>query len=410
MKILLLNQTFYPDTVSTAQHLTDLALDLKERGHEVTVFAGGHGYDDPSQTYPSKEEHRGVRIRRVGYTRFGKKSKIGRAVDFATFLLNLFFRLLLVPRQDRVVALTSPPLVAFFGALHCYLKGGKLVQWVMDLNPDEAVAAGWLKESSLTARFLKSVSRWTFRSCEKIIVLDRFMKARLMRNYGVLEAKIAVIPPWAHDEEIRPLSHERNSFRKEQGLAGKFVVMYSGNHSPCHPLDTVLQAALRFKEDPEVFFYFIGGGSLTGRVREYARSNALKNIVQLPYQPLQRLSESLSAGDLHLVVMGDAFPGILHPCKIYGILAVGRPFIFIGPEESHLGDLMLKEKFGCRISHGDVEGLIEAIRSFRRIGPQELEETAKREIACKDREFGQRVLVPKMIREITQSEKTHAYS
>ena len=278
----------------------------------------------------------------------------------------------------------------------------------MDLNPDEAVAAGWLKENSLTARFLKSVSRWTFRRCEKIIVLDRFMKTRLMRCYGVPEEKIAVIPPWAHDEELKPLSHERNPFRRKQGLTGKFVVMYSGNHSPCHPLDSVLQAARRLKEDTAVLFYFIGGGSLTGQVREYARSNALKNIVQLPYQPLQRLSESLSAGDLHLVVMGDAFPGILHPCKIYGILAVGKPFVFIGPEESHLGDLMRKEKFGRRVDHGDVEGLIEAIRFFIQISPEVLEEIAKREMACKDREFGQRVLIPKMILEIVQPEKTHA--
>jgi hypothetical protein len=37
LTVLLLNQTFYPDVVSTAQHLTDLALSLVERGHEVTV-------------------------------------------------------------------------------------------------------------------------------------------------------------------------------------------------------------------------------------------------------------------------------------------------------------------------------------------------------------------------------------
>lgn len=397
LKILLLNQTFYPDPVATSQYLTTLALELAARGHEVTVFAGNHGYDDPSQRFPLREEYQGVRIRRIGYTQFGKKFKLGRAADFASFLFNLSLRLLVLPRQGRVVALTSPPLIAFLGAVHCRLKGGELVQWVMDLNPDEAIAAGWLKENSFLARFLKFVSRWTFRQCGKIIALDRFMKSRLVERYGVPAEKISVIPPWAHDDDLKPLAHDKNPFRQKHGLDGKFVVMYSGNHSPCHPLDTVLEAALGLRDDPGVVFYFVGGGSLMEQIARFKEGHDLRNIIQLPYQPLSALAESLSAADLHLIVMGDLFVGILHPCKVYGVLAVGRPFVFIGPQDSHIGDLIKESGLGIQLPHGRSQDLIDAIQRVRRMAREPLSDIQKKEIALKDSKFSRRDLCARTI-------------
>ncbi|MGN6554956.1 MAG: glycosyltransferase, partial [Verrucomicrobiota bacterium] len=98
MKILLLNQTFYPDVVSTAQHLSELATALVKRGHQVTVVTGRRAYDHPGKFFPAQETWRGVRIVRVWSTRFGKKARWHRAVDFATFLLSCCARLLWLPR------------------------------------------------------------------------------------------------------------------------------------------------------------------------------------------------------------------------------------------------------------------------------------------------------------------------
>ena len=128
-------------------------------------------------------------------------------------------------------------------------------------------------------------------------------------------------------------------FRNAHGLDGKFVVMYSGNHSPCHPLDTLLDAALSLSDLSDVAFCFVGGGSEQQKVQRFAESHQLTNIKCLPYQPLCDLSASLSAADLHVVVMGDPFVGIIHPCKVYNIMAVGSPILYIGPEESHATDL-----------------------------------------------------------------------
>ncbi|HMP83309.1 MAG TPA: glycosyltransferase, partial [Verrucomicrobiota bacterium] len=96
MKILLLNQTFHPDVVSTAQHLTDLATGLAARGHQVTVVTGRRAYDDTSRRFPKHELWRGIEIHRVGGTTLGKSAKWRRAVDFASFIITCCWRLLFV--------------------------------------------------------------------------------------------------------------------------------------------------------------------------------------------------------------------------------------------------------------------------------------------------------------------------
>jgi glycosyltransferase involved in cell wall biosynthesis len=397
LKILLLNQVFYPDVVATAQQLTDLAVDLAARGHEVTVVAGDHGYDDPSRAFPASETYKGVRILRVPYSAFGKKSRFSRALDFGTFLAALIFRLLVLPRQDVVVALTSPPLIAWIAAWFCRLKGGKLVYWVMDMNPDEAIAAGWLKAGSIPARPLKALNRSAFHASTRIVALDRFMAARIARDYDADPSRITVLPPWAHDEELRPVPHSTNVFRREHGLDEKFVVMYSGNHSPCHPLDTVLEAAARLKDDSGVVFYFIGGGSLVPHVREFARSRGLANVVQLPYQPIAKLSDSLSAADLHVTVMGAPFVGIVHPCKVYGVLAVGRPFVYVGPEESAMADLVRETGLGRHVAHGNVEGFLAAVAEARQQSFSQLSAIAELSLAVKDARFSRQRLSSEMV-------------
>jgi hypothetical protein len=357
MRVLLLNQCFYPDVVSTAQHLSDLATALAERGHKVTVVASSRGYDDPEVRFPKREVWKGVEIIRLPTLGLGKKARWRRVLDFASFMLACVFRLLLLPRYDLVLAMTSPPLISFLGALFVRLKGGELVFWVMDLNPDEAIVAGWLDEKSLTAGFLKRLLGYSLRRASRIVVLDRFMKGRI-RSKGVTEGKLAIIPPWSHDEAIRYEREGRADFRAQHGLSGKYVVMYSGNHSPCHPLDTLLGAASELSSESSIVFCFVGGGSEFEKVKSHAARHGLSNIICLPYQPLDKLSASLSAADLHVVVMGDPFTGIVHPCKIYNILRIGSPFLYIGPEESHVVDILSQvEREGAAqvARHGEVE-------------------------------------------------------
>jgi glycosyltransferase involved in cell wall biosynthesis len=358
MTILLLNQCFYPDLVSTAQHASDLVAALAERGHEVTVVASTRAYDDPHVKFPAQERWRGSRILRVPCLGLGKTAKWRRVADFASFFFSCILRLIFLPRFDVVMALTSPPLISVLGALYVKLKGGRLVFWVMDLNPDEAIAAGWLKADSTAARVLGGLLNFSLHASDEVVVLDRFMRERIMQK-GVPAEKISVIPPWAHSDVVRYDPEGRAAFRERHGLAGKYVVMYSGNHSPCHPLTTVLESAERLGGHPEIVFCFVGGGSEFPAVKTFAATHRLANIVCLPYQPLSGLSSSLSAADLHVVVIGGPLVGMVHSCKVYNIMCVGLPLLYVGPRESHVMDIAAGSGIPlCAAAHGDVDRVV----------------------------------------------------
>jgi glycosyltransferase involved in cell wall biosynthesis len=391
MKILILNQAFHPDVVSTAQHAADLAQALVSAGHEVTVIASRRGYDDPEKRFGGRETWRGIRIIRVGATGLGKTAKWRRAADFATFLTSCALRALILPRVDVVIAMTSPPLISVLAALLVPLKARRLVFWCMDLNPDEAIVAGWLRKDSVQVRSLSWLLGYSLRKAGAIIALDRFMKQRIEEK-RIPSGKVIAISPWSHDDQVSFDQAGRDKFRTQHELDGKFVVMYSGNHSPCHPLDTLIEAARRLSDHSDIMFCFVGGGSEFRRLELYTKEVGATNMRFLPYQPVEALAGSLSAADLHVVVMGDSFVGIVHPCKIYNVLAVGAPFLYVGPKDSHVVDLVDagNGKIAAFMArHDDVEGIFQQILAARNSTPMP-------RIGCAG-EFSKQVLLPRMI-------------
>ena len=89
MKILLISQVFYPDTVSVSQHLTDLSISLVDRGHEVSVYTSNYAYESKKNKFSSKENFKGINIIRVKQTGFGKGKTIYRLIDFFTFYISI---------------------------------------------------------------------------------------------------------------------------------------------------------------------------------------------------------------------------------------------------------------------------------------------------------------------------------
>lgn len=399
MKILLLNQYFYPDVAATAQHASDLASELSARGHNVTAISSRCAYDDPAKRLSKREVWHDISIVRLPCTAFDKSSRFGRCLNFASYYISCTRRLIFTGRQDVVIALTSPPLIAVLAALFVRLKGGALVYWVMDLNPDEAIAAGWLPQRSWPTAVLDAISCRTLRAADVVLALDRFMAERLYAKVSARH-KTQVLPLWSHDRAVIYDPAGRLKFRKQHGLGSKYVVMYSGNHSPCHPLDTVLEAARALAGNPEVKFCFVGGGSEFRRVREFAVRHTLTNMLCLPYQPLADLSASLSAADLHVVLMGNSFVGIVHPCKIYNILAIGAPVLYIGPTPSHITDLLPESaanRWFFSAQHGDVSGTANRILDSQRLAIRR----SRDEIRTAAR-FSQQNIVPQLIAAIEQ--------
>jgi putative colanic acid biosynthesis glycosyltransferase WcaI len=391
--LVIFSQTFVPDPASVGQHMADVAVEMARRGHRVRVFTSARGYEDAKVRYSPRENLHGVEIRRLPLASFGKKHLLLRVLGTAAFQLQCLLVGLFLPRVDGIFFSTSPPLMGLTAGIIGMIRRAPIAYWAMDLNPDQLLTLGKLRETDLTARVLEAINRFILKRSSLIIALDRFMAARLLRR-GDFREKLLVAPPWSPEVllQIDRRAAGPNPFRFRHGLDGRFVIMYSGNHSPSNPLTTLLDAAVRLKDDSQLQFVFVGGGHGKKEVEACIQKHQLANVLSLPYQPISELRHSLPAADVHVVSLGPEMVGIIHPCKIYGAMAVGRPVLYFGPRPSHITDLLDAHGFGREVAHGDIAGAVAAIQWFRDAATEQLHRMGTRAAEVLAENLGHRIL------------------
>jgi putative colanic acid biosynthesis glycosyltransferase WcaI len=358
MKVLLLNQFFHPDIAPTAQIATELAEDLVRNGIQITALASRGSYLGGAKL-PSRASYRGIDIVRLGATSFGKRTSMHRAMDYASFCASAALKLSTLPRHDALIVLTTPPLIAGIALIAKGLKGTPLVHWVQDLYPDVAVAFGALAPRSLATRGMQAISRAVMRRADAVVALGKEMRDRCVAA-GAAPERTFVVPNWSDPASLQPVPHHANSLRSVLANGARTLVMYSGNMGRAHDVATLLAAARLLRGRPDIVFVYAGEGAKRADVECAARE--LPNVRLVPYQPRERLSESLSAADVHLIALSPEIEGLIEPSKLYGVMAVGRPAVFVGPPKSEVARTIEHERCGCVIANGDAEGVAAAVR------------------------------------------------
>ena len=402
MKFLIISQVFWPDTASTAQHLYDLAEELIREGHSVTVYCSRYAYENIKIKFPLREEYGKIRIYRIRNTGFGKKYTIGRLIDFASFNIRLFFKLLHLQRNsyDCIIGMTSPPLVSFLGVFVAKRKNLKFIYWVMDLQPELAVASGMIRANSIPARTLHRMGNYIIRNSDKIVALDKYMGDYLIGR-GAAKDRVHIVPVWPVMEKIYEEARNQNAFRSENNFGDRLVIMYSGNHSYIHPLDTLLNAILKLKDDKDFLFVFIGDGVRKRDVTKYLEKHQLENIIQLPYQPRNNIHQSLGSADLQVVIMGQSQVGYTHPNKIYGAMFIGKPVLYIGPNPSHISDILNNLEGNIAVCHNQVNELVEKLLTFKRNKKDNIATIGERNRLLAVHDFNPQMLKSKMVNLLT---------
>ncbi len=354
MRVCFFNRSYWPDTGSTGQLLTELAEDLVGRhGCEVQVVAG-YPLEGTSRgsLWPlvKRERQNGVQIIRAAGTRLSPRRFLGRASNYLTYFLSACYAALRVGRPDLVVALTDPPVIGLAAWWCSWRTGARFVFVSEDVFPEVARLLDDF-HSDRVNRVLDRINRRLLCRADRIVALGETMRDRLVGK-GADPGKIAIIHNWADCTAIVPES-KQNPFAVEHGLADRFVVMHSGNVGQGQGLDTLIDAAARLARYPEILIAIVGTGTRRETLESRARALGLSNIRFLDYQPRSMLRWSFASADVFLVSLRAGLAGYIVPSKLYGILAAGRPYIAAVDDTSEVASVTRRHACGILVEPED---------------------------------------------------------
>jgi len=361
MKIVFANRYFSPDQSATSRMVSGLAFALRRRGFDVAAIASRTMHDNPNIELPADEVVGGVTVKRLWATRFGRSNILGRAIDYLTFHVSAFFWCLAnLEKGDICVVCTDPPLLSVTTALPIRWRGARMVNWVMDLFPEVAMELGMLSEKSIAGRLSKVARDWSMRKSTMIVCPTASM-ASYLAEHGLDEDRLSVMHHWSDGEEIYPVFPADNTLRTRWGLQEKFVVGYSGNFGRAHDFSTLIEAAVLLSDHDDIRFLLIGGGQQRAHVEEIVRNRDLKNVTFKPLQPSEHIAESLSTADAHIVSLIPRLEHCIVPSKFYGVLAAGRPTLFIGDGNGEVARVVASADCGAAVRIGEGQMLADHI-------------------------------------------------
>jgi glycosyltransferase involved in cell wall biosynthesis len=363
LRVLFINRFYHPDLSATSRLLTQLTEDMANQGPDITVITSRFSYLGGTDAWPEHDQHKGVTITRVWSTHFGRRSGVGRLVDYLSFFMSAFWVVVCTKRVDWLIVLADPPMLSVLAAVAKKLLKCRAACWLQDVFPEIAIQNGLLKQG-VFSWWISRVARWSLESLDRVVVVGRCMEQKLLQE-GFSGRNLVRIPNWADGTQLLPLDRTSNPFVSDHGLQQRFVLMYSGNLGIVHEVDTV-ENVLRCTN---VLTHFtvcvIGDGAHRGHLERVAQEEQWSHVQFLPYQPEEMLRFSLTAAHVHLVTLKPDMRGLSVPSKIYGILAAGRPVIFIGPEESEAATIVREAQCGYVIRPGDHQAVVKALISYR---------------------------------------------
>lgn len=348
-----INRVYPPVAGATGELLKELAEGLARAGARVVVITSR----GPATLHlPKRGETNGVEVIRVGSAPFTRASHWQRAVSYAGLYPQLAWRLRRLGQADAVVSMTDPPLQVAAVTLASG-RARKKIHWAQDVYPELAEELGVIARGGMMARVLRAISNRALRKQDEIVAVGRCMRERLIAR-GVDASQIQVIPNWSPVGAV-PVE-EAAAMRRQHGWDDDFVALYSGNLGLAHDFETFLQAA-KSLEGAGVRMVFAGEGPRLEEVRRAAAG--LAHVSFLAPQAKENLGAFLAAADVHLVTVRSGLEGLVVPSKIYGILAAGRPVVYVGPSNSEAARLLTETNAGVVIAQGNAAGLAAFLRN-----------------------------------------------
>ena len=334
LRLVVLCPHFAPDMAPTGVVMTRIVHELAALGHELHVVTALPWYREHAI-----ETGWGGRLWRVEKTAWGsitrvhpfpgktKRNLLRRAFGFVLFSAVVGLRSLVaggLPRRvDGVLAMSPPLTLGLTGWFTKLFRSGMLVFNIQDIFPDAAAQTG-----AITNKQILRAARWferlSYERSSAVVLLSEDLKQNVAAKLSTkFHNRLHVIPNFVDTSAIVP-GDRMTSYRRELGIDDRVIVLYAGNVGFSQSLELVLAAA---RSMPHIAFVINGDGAARKSLQDEVKATEIDNVYFADYQPIERLSEVLASGDIHVVPLKTGLASVSVPSKMYSILSAGRPVV-----------------------------------------------------------------------------------
>ncbi|TGA99957.1 glycosyltransferase WbuB [Sporolactobacillus shoreae] len=393
-KIVFVINYFYPDPASTGQLLTELCLSL-QHDFRITVIAAQPGTDVGGHSDTSQLFEEGflqdIRVVRLRLPEVDKSSKFSRIRYILMYFIMANIALWREKSVNIIYTISTPPVLGgVIGTIGKFIKRSKHVYNIQDFNPEQAEAVSYSK-NQLIYKAARAVDNFSCRYANNVILVGQDMLETLNQRFERRKLPhYQIINNWTDETDILPMSKTEphvSRFLEENGLADKFIVMYSGNLGLYYDLENLIKVASDFSDLTDLTFVFIGDGAVKSRMEQFVLKSGLNNVTFLPFQSKSFIRYSLNAADVHLVVNQRGIKGVSVPSKIYGVMAAGKPVLGVLEQGSEAERLISASECGRVVEPQNYEGVSGLVRYF-----YALDENDRRKMGLNGRHYLERHL------------------
>jgi len=278
-----------------------------------------------------------------------RKSMFTRSASWIVFLIQLIPKILFCKKTDLFLITSNPPILGFLLAVISFFKKVNYVYLIYDFYPDVILELRILREDNLIIKFWNWTNINLFKNALLIFTLTEQVNNKLRMFYGIKDSKIKLIPPWADNKFLFPISGKNNPLQKRFNPDNKKIVLYSGNMGKTHNIKIILNAASKLSNNSEILFLFVGGGDKADMIKEFIKKTKLKNLKIENYVKSKEFNFLLNLATLSIASVSKSADLSLIPSKIFSYMSVGLPLIAIGSQGGVLENVI--EKCNCGVFH-----------------------------------------------------------
>ncbi|OUQ30339.1 glycosyltransferase family 4 protein [Massilimicrobiota sp. An134] len=357
MKILIISQYFYPENF----RINDLAIELKTRGHEVSVLTGlpnypsGEYYSGYSKNKNCDEIWFDIPIYRCKL-RPRKTGSVNLIRNYLSFVIEANKKIKEIENQDFdliYVFEVSPITVALPAIKFKKKKNIPIVINIQDLWPENIVAVTGITNLIIIGLINKMVN-YIYKHCDLILTASPSFVDKIKERIKNKDK----VKYWPQYSIVSKTKEDISLYNRDF-----FNIVFTGNIGEAQGIDLAIEAANVLK-DEKICWHFVGDGRNKDKLEKMVKDYKITDkVIFYGFHPEEEIPKFLKNADAALLILKpNPIFEMTIPAKLQTYLSCGVPILGCVSGE---GRRIIEESQAGIVSEEiSVDALVKACRKF----------------------------------------------